>query len=190
MPYFDVSAEIQLGFTPHYPVTQELIAPHLATPVGAGASQLHRQYGRPLSRFTLRDAQADKARMDTLFGFITFVQGDTPFFWDGGEWGTISTPLYIGYGDGVRTEFLLPNRYITGDLQVYCNTVLVVPTPGIDGAAGHITLPSPLVGALTATYRCVFKVTFALKGEVLFSASNLAEHLYSHEGVTLLEFVP
>ena len=189
MPYFDIGTNLQLDFDPHYPVVRTVLAPRLASPLGGGASQLRRRYQRPIYQFTLRDTQAVKARADWLFGFLTYVQGDIPFFWNGGEWGTVSAPAFVGMGDGVRTQFLLPNRYITGNLALYCNGVLVTPTPGVDGAIGLMTTADPLTGRLEVTYTATYRVT-VWGDETLYTEENAGKDLFSQNGLTLREFLP
>lgn len=164
------------------------MAPRLATPVGGGASQLRRRYARPLYQFTLNETQSTRAEATALLGFLTFVQGDIPFFWSGGEWGTQNTPLLVGYGDGVRQQFLLPNRYITGNLEVQVNGV-AIPTPGLDGATGLLSLPTIAWGALiTATYTCTYRVTLWQEGETLATEENIALGLFRRQGIVFREF--
>lgn len=190
MPYFDLGTQPQLRFDPHFPVTRTTIAPRLASPLGGGVSQLRRRYQRVLYQFTLRDAQADKARADWLLGFLTYMQGDTAFFWDGGAWGVVASPAFVGFGDGVRTQFYLPNRHITGNLVVYCNSALVEPTPGLDGTVGLITVLPGLVGEIEATYSCTYRVTVWNESEALYQEENLASGLFSQNGLVLREFIP
>jgi hypothetical protein len=47
--------------------------------------------------------------------------------WSGNIWGIVSTPILFGFGDGVRTQFFLPNRHVeTPGLIVYHQAVPVL----------------------------------------------------------------
>jgi hypothetical protein len=190
MPYFDVGDARQLPFTPWYPVTRTLLAPRLATPLGGGAAQYRRLYHRPLYQFTLGAPQMDKTEQETLFGFLAEVQGDTPFFWDGGEYHVQSIPLRLGVGEGVRTQFYLPQRFITGGLQVYVEGVLMPDQPTLDGATGLLTFAIAPTGVMTAAYTAIYRVVVWQEGETLYQEENFYNGLYRHNGLTLRECLP
>ena len=193
MAYFAVTGNtLQLMFNPTYPIMRTVIAPRLATPGGTGVTQLRRRYPRPLYQFTLSDAQMDKATALTLASFLIYHQGDIPFYWSGGEWGTVESLVLIGVGDGVRTQWYLPNRHITGALLVWVGGVTPQTITAIDGATGLVTLATAVAPAqpLYATYTCLYKVTVWNESDVFMTESNLYAGLFKQDGVVLREFVP
>lgn len=193
MAYFVVPSNFfTLTLNPTYPVTRTVIAPRLATPGGAGVTQVRRRYPRPLYQFTIGDAQMDKRAALALTSFLAFHQGDIPFYWSGGEWGTIDGPVLFGIGDGVRTQWYLPNRHITGSLTVADGHGLLLTTSAIDGATGMITIVGAVEPNLPiyAAYTCVYKLTVWNESEVLLSESNIYAGLFKQDGVVLREFVP
>ena len=82
----------------HYSVWRDAIAPTLRTSLGGGASQFRRLYERPVYQFRLQAMHEEPARIEALYGFFLYHQGDTPFWFTGKEWGAPSTPVLVGFG--------------------------------------------------------------------------------------------
>jgi hypothetical protein len=143
--------------------------------LGGGVQHVRRRQARPAYGFTIHNTHAIKSEIDTFFGFFSYHQGDIPFYYDGGPYGTISTPALFGFGDGVRTEFFLPNRLITtATLATYTSAVLDSLQPTPDLTQGLVTYSSPpaLNAPLTATYSCTYKCVFDMGDELLMSEEN------------------
>lgn len=182
---------LTLSLAPHYSVIRDIILPRLSTPLGAGVMQVRRRYARPVYRFTVQDRQAIQADAEQLYSFMQYHGPDIPFWWSGGPWGTPSTALLFGVGDGARTEFELNNRHITADtLTLYVDGVETSGT--VDLAPGLVTFASaPLGGALlTATYSCTYKVVFWYDQDVMQREDNFMDQLFKYEGIQLYEQVP
>lgn len=176
---------------PHFSLFREILAPTLVNALGGGTMQTRRRYPRPTYQFRLHDSEQVQASAEALYGFAVFVQGDMPFWFDGGAYGTLSTPTLYALGDGVRTQFLLPNRHITGGtLQTYTNDVLDAVQPTCDLASGLVTHAAAPSGTLKAMYACTYKCVFVLQGDALLSAENFAHQLYKADGIILKEFIP
>jgi hypothetical protein len=177
----------------HYSIFRRIITPALVTPIGGGATQARRRYQRPVYGFTIKDSHAIKSSAEYIYSFMQYHQGDVRFWWDGNTWGTVSTPILFGFGDGVRTQFFLNNRHITtGTLQAYTNGVLASPQPTIDLASGLLTYSAAPVdqGKLTATYVCRYRCVFEVEGDVLQSEELMYQALFKYEGVKLREVIP
>jgi len=189
-----VAAPIQtLTLDTHYSIWRHMVAPRLATGIGAGATQVRRMYQRPVYRFTIKDSHAVKSAAEALYGFAQYHQGDIAFYWSGNAWGTIANKILFGFGDGTRTQFFLNNRHITtGTLQAYTDGVLANPQPTIDLPSGLLTFSTAVADQvkLEATYNCRYKVVFELDSETLMHEEMFYAQLYKYEGITLREVVP
>lgn len=189
-----MAAPIQtLTLDTHYSVFRRIVAPRLATGIGAGATQVRRMYQRPVYQFTIKDSHAVKSAAEALYGFAQYHQGDIAFYWSGNEWGTIANKILFGFGDGVKTQFFLNNRNITtGTIQAYKDGVLASPQPTIDLTSGLLTFSAAVADQvkLEATYSCKYKVVFDVDSEVLMNEELFYNQLYRYEGIKLREVVP
>lgn len=182
-----------LALDSHYSVIRRILAPKRIHPPGGGSMAVRRMWERPIYEFTVQDNHALKAQDEYLYSFAQYHQGDIPFWWAGGGWGVVSTPILFGFGDGARTQFFLNNRNITtATLTAYINAVVASPQPTIDLPSGLLTFSSPPGDQLplTATYQCLYKVVFAVEGEILMNEERRYNALWSIGGITLRELVP
>src|SRR5690349_21850933 len=96
--------------------------PTLKDEIGGGAVALRRRQIRALRRWQLAVPVDQPAAIDELVGLLEYVQGDTPFWWDGGGFGEVHEPIIFGTGDPTRTDFILPHRFVfIASLVVYVN---------------------------------------------------------------------
>jgi len=176
---------------PHYTITRQILLPGTARPTGGGAVSAHRRSSRVTYQFTVSDRQRVQADAEYLYNFVQRHQGDIPFWWDAQDWGQPSTPLIVGFGDGVRVTFALPNRYLTAPAIVYVDDVLLTPQPACDLVRGIVTLASaPAEDAVvTAGYQCVYKMVVWASDEALMSEQAFYKRLFSVEGLTFHEFI-
>lgn len=182
---------LTLQLHPFYTIQRTLQAPRLMASLGGLVMQATRRAERPTYAFTLRDPLRRQAEAEALYSFAAYHQGDRAFWWSGDIWGTPSTPLLVGFGDGAQTEFFLPNRHITNIPEAYVDGALASPQPSVDSAPGLLTFASPVgVGArITAQYTCRYKVVFA-DADAVLNESYIAEALFRYEGIGLVEIVP
>jgi len=131
----------------------------------------------------------DQPTREYLGSFLIAHGNDTPFWWHGGPWGTLETPIQFGVGDGARTEFFLPNRHIMSGLTVYADDVAVSPQPMLDAAPGLVTFSvAPASAAiLTASYVCRYKVLCMSEQATLFAETRLSYPAWQLEGLRLRE---
>jgi hypothetical protein len=182
---------------PHYSIFRDVIAPTLRTKLGGGASSARRLYERPVYQFRLQATHESQPQAEAIYGFYLYHQGDTPFWFDGNQWGTISTPLLVGFGTATQTHYFLPNRHITGSLLVSVTAAPAYDTPVLTavtatGSSGLIVFAAPPAAdaKITATYTCRYKVIFFHEGEVLLSEEQFYNQLYRYQGLVLREVVP
>ena len=181
-----------LAIDTHYSIFRRILAPRVQNRLGGGAMQVRRLYERPVYEFGIHDSHAVKTMAETIYGFLQYHQGDTPFWFAGNEWGNIQSPILVGFGDGARTQFFLNNRNITtSTIQMYVNAT---PTgiSSIDLPSGLVTFgAAPASNAtISATYQCTYKCVFAVGQDVLQSEEQFYKQLYKYEGITLQELVP
>lgn len=101
------------------PVTRQM--PTLKDPEGGGFFQVRRRFTLPLGRWEI--VVPGKAEdLEPLAGLLEYVQGDTPFWFDGADFGEILEPRFFDVGDGSRVDFTLPHRHVfASSLIVYKN---------------------------------------------------------------------
>jgi hypothetical protein len=150
------------------PVQRQM--PTIKDPLSGGAVQLRRRMTRGLMRweFTVPGRQGD---LDQLGGFLDYVQGDTPFWFDGAGFGEILEPIIFGIGTGSKTQFALPHRYvISASLVVYHNDILNTGWSVIGGDvtcdAIQFTVAPGLHDQLSAKYRRKIKVVLETEDEM------------------------
>lgn len=141
------------------PCTSE--APTLKDPLGGGSQQLRSQYTRVMHKWTL-DVPALQQRMDPFIGFLEYLKGDTPFWFDGAEFGEITEKTVIFIGDGHTEQVRLPHRHVyASTIVAYVDDTLVTNwSPigdGITCEAIEFTGEIPLNGVVTAKYKRRFK---------------------------------
>jgi hypothetical protein len=178
---------------PNYSVVREMIAPQLQAPLGAGAIQTRRQWVRPLSRFRLRAQMVDKPTATAIWAFYAYVQSDKPFRFSGLQYGDFTMmPLFVGFGDGVTRDVLLPNRNVSV-VQMYVGTRTTLgqtyPLVTSNTAAGSVTMASaPAVNSyIRAGYKCWYRCIFSAENEMLLSEEWRYTNTSYFEQITLLE---
>ena len=67
---------------------------------------------RPSWRFKMKLDALNQIEQQSLQAFYNFHMAGKAFFWDGGNWSAVTTLSLVGEGDGTRTEYFLPNRFI------------------------------------------------------------------------------
>lgn len=183
---------LTLTLEPHYTLLRSVLAPRRLAQSGSAVLQAQRQWARPTYQFTLRSVMKRQAATEYLASFIAYHQGDVPFWWEGHLWETSETPVHVAYGDGVTTQFFLPNRHITNIPDVYVAGVLASPQPSVDSAPGLLTFAAPVtLGAeVTALYTCRYPLVWWVEGETLLTETQTHSMLWDVEGLQAREVVP
>jgi hypothetical protein len=176
----------------HYSVIRELLSPTRRISLGGGATGQRRHYERAVWRFRLHATHEVKSALEDISSFYLQHMGDVPFYFSGEQWGTVSTPIHVGWGTGAQTHYFLPNRHVTGSLSVRVAGVVASPPPTLTGSSGLIVFSAaPAADAeIRASYTCRYKCIFWNEDEVLLSEEEFVHHLFTIEGIVLSEVVP
>ena len=149
---------LTLTLTPISTFRAPLLAPAMQQGVGAGAVSLRRKWAKARHRFELEVDLASRQEAEQLAGLLRYLQGDTPVWYDGADFGDIQNPILVGYGTGDQVDFFLPHDNVHRASLVVYGTIesgwtLVEET-------GLLTFDdAPLAEAeLTALYQCRYKV--------------------------------
>src|SRR5262245_24618584 len=86
--------------------------PTLKDDLGAGSYAFRRKQMRPLGRWALESPPEFPGEVDRVIGLLQYVQGDTPFWWDGGGFGEVHDPMLFALGNGTVTDYRLPHRFV------------------------------------------------------------------------------
>ena len=184
---------LTLDLAPHYSVFRSMLAPQLTQNLGAGFYQTRRQFPRPVYQFALHDDEEDKAAAEALYSFMAYHQGDIPFWYGGSQWGVVSSGhCLVGEGDGIRTQWMLPNRHILpGTLVVLVNGSSLEFPWSLDPEPGLISLFTAPPGSLIrATYTCRYKCCFLVESDVLMNQELFQYQLWKSGGIMLREATP
>lgn len=185
---------LTLTLSTHYTVQRRILSPVRQQPFGVGLTQVHSPWSRPAYEFVLRASPVFlQSDAEALYGFMQYHQGDRPFWYDGDIWGSQSTPIFIGKGDGSRRQFYLPNRHILEDsLTAYADEVEADPAPEVALRTGLLLFEDPLdTGAvLKATYACRYPCVFVEDSGTLQTEEQLHDALFGYQGIRIREMVP
>jgi len=122
---------------------------------------------RPTYRFKMTLPGLVKLEADSLAGFHHFHMGGRAFFWDGGNFGEVSSLALVGEGDGTRTEFFLPNRFVDANsisMAIFDGTATSIttafslnPDPGIIAFDTAPDSGDDVLGSHGHKYKVVFE---------------------------------
>ena len=115
------------------------IAPMRRSPRTGGSMQVRRKRQTPYYEFLPRLRFSNRSQAEQFSGFVTEMQGDTPFWFDGCTFGDIQNPIQIGVGDGTRTQFYIPYR------NLFANSWVIL----INAAINSVWTMNEVTGLLT-----------------------------------------
>ena len=183
--------------SPSHVLPMSVEMPTLKDSVGNGAMDVRRRWTRGLRRWELTFKNTQE-KLEELSGFMDYAQGDTPFWFDGGETLEVSEPILIGVGNGTITDFALPHRYVfVSSAIIYLNGGATNAwTPIGDGIVMdklHFTSAPGNFSQIRAKYRRKAKVILNTDSEyardrIFRNQNNPAGTLY--ESRYVLEEVP
>ncbi len=155
--------------------------------LGTGTTQYNRVLARPRHTFlyhtiTLKGDKGDKE----MYALFNWHLGDKPFYLNADRFSTIKIPRTIGYGDGTKTNYFLPNKFIMPNtIQIYINGIKTTAFD-LDTASGLIVFHfAPTADApITASYSNYYKVVFGNQGmaeKLIENQSDLIERTFAAE---------
>lgn len=178
-----------LFIDPAFPLKMRPQTPTKVARLGAGGLQARRGNTQPFYEFEITLRLRDQEAADELSGFLAYHQKDTAMKFDGGPYGDIKQPIFIGYGNGTQTQFFLPRRNVLASSWVLkVNGVNSAAT--IDEAAGLATFGAapPLNSLVTGYGRNWFKVIVKPdQGTDLFSIGDMPFNIFDMESLILEE---
>jgi hypothetical protein len=150
----------------------------------SGLFALFGRSSRPTYRFRIPLVALTKHQCDSLSAFHHFHQGAKPFFWDGGYYGYISSLQLVGEGNGSKTDYFLPNRFIDANsitVGIYNGTTTSITTAfslyADQGMISFATAPTSghdVMASHAHKYKVVFEPD-GLKVEEFYSGIFRAE---------------
>lgn len=166
-----------LTVTPGFEVTREALT--FTTRVefeNTGLFTLFNRSERPTYKFSLELPALQRIAAQSLSGFHHFHQGGKAFFYDGGLWDSVTSLNLVGEGDGTRTDFFLPNRFVDS------NSISVAV---FDGTTTSITTAfslNPDPGVI------VFDTAPASADDIMASHSHKYRVVFEPDGLKMVQF--
>jgi len=173
-----------------YPVKRRPYAPVRRNNVGSAGMALGRKVEAPYYDFTVMLSYIEQEVAEALAGFAAYHMGDVSFWFDGGGRGDITTPALVGFGDGVTTQFHLPNRNVFGPSLVMDVNYVVNTSWTIDEPVGLVTFTSaPAANAVVraARYRCKHECVFWYEGDFIYTEEEFHKMVFKHGEIGLRE---
>ena len=108
--------------SPLHVLPQEIDMPVMRDGDAVGTSiGFRRRYLRPLSAWQL-EIPGKQELLEPVLGLLQYVQGDTPFWFDGAGFGEETEPILFGVGIGTIRDYNLPHRHVfVSSLVIYIN---------------------------------------------------------------------
>jgi hypothetical protein len=108
----------------------------------------------------------EQNRIQNYMGYV----GNDPFWFDGGSDGSIDPPVFVGLGDGRRTQFYLPHKSVFAPSLVVHVNERVEANWALQEDSGLLTfnVPPPPRSRIKAKYRCRYKcIAFQRDGRTI-----------------------
>lgn len=95
-----------------FPVGYRIVDPSIQNEVGARALSIYPLFHKPRLEMTLTiTEQMLRTQFEKVYNEILTARVGSVWMFDGGNFGTITEPMRIGYGDGSRVSFAMPFDY-------------------------------------------------------------------------------
>ena len=149
------------------PPSMSILAPQITSDLGGGLFPSHRRWHKSYHEFRYNFVVQRRERADEFRHVVRHLQGDTEFYFDGGEWGDLTEPIHIAYGDGSKSQFELPDADVLASSFVLYNNKILEPRWTLDADAGMVTTGFvPASGdELTALYKRLFRCKIISTGD-------------------------
>jgi hypothetical protein len=177
-----------LALNPSYPVTMRPLAPTYKGALGSGSRALRRQWQRPYHEFSLGLPFENERLMEQVVAFAAYHMGDTPFWFDGVQFGEFRSAVPFAFGDGSTADFYLPRRNVfANSWKIYVNGALNTAWT-INESSGLLTFTAaPADNAqITGLGRCRYKCVFWYDQQI-FEANEIYSRLYDMGRIVLQE---
>ena len=173
------------------PVEAKIKARAIQTASGGGAVALHETWDRKIIEWTIQSTLEIREQMEHHQDMILYHKGGKVFWFDGGENGDIRNPMFLGYGDGVRTDFFIPYRFVYAPSLVMRVNYAVDSGWTLTESTGLVrfSTPPPVDSHVDAfKFKCRFKGYFYLQSEE--DLYRLSDNLksFASQDITIREF--
>ena len=170
-----------------------LLDPATRSELGGGAFAINKRLFKPVREFSLKSwdklfrDQMENIRNEIHSGRITGV-----FWLDGGQYGEIKEPIFIGEADGQRTEFPMPvDNCFAPSWKIYINGVLNTSWTMAEESGVLIFSTAP-TGRVTGTGKRKFRVIIIDDSDSILAENQVytnktGDGVYSQTAIKLLE---
>lgn len=173
---------------PEHVMPQTLNIPTIKDPLGNGTMAFRRAMKRPLSSWELV-VPGRQELLAPILGLLEHIQGDTPFWFDGAGFAEVVSPILVGLGGPLTTDYDLPHRFVfISSLVVYINGTPYQPWiplggDGVTCDAIRFTSSVNVNYPITAKYRrrvkCVLRTEDKVEmGRAFRSQASLADSIH------------
>ena len=173
------------------PVSARVKAAAMQTSTGGGAVALHKLWSRRLMEWNITSTKENRAQMEHHQDMLLYHKGVVVFWWDGGINGRVENRLFLGYGNGVDTDFFIPYRFVFApSLVVSVNYATESAWTLVESTGMVRFVTAPAVGSIihAEKFVCRFKAYFLLQSEdELYQMADNLKHFES-TNITIREF--
>ena len=173
------------------PVEAAIKTRAVQTASGGGAVALHETWNRKVLEWKIQSPNEIREQMEHHQDMLLYHRGGKVFWFDGGENGDIRNPMFLGYGDGTRTDFFLPYRFVYAPSVVMTVNYSTRSDWTVTESTGLVrfdTAPEVDSFVQVEKFKCRFKGYFVLQSEE--DLYRLTDNLksFSSQDITIREF--
>jgi len=178
---------------PRLPISCTPQAPTIRSPIGGGQFQARRRATHLFKEFRFNAQFTSRGDAEDFQAFMQFHQGDTPFWFDGGDWGDIQTPVHIAFGDGSTTDFYLPRlNCLAPSWVLHVNRVLrtdwtMFEGPGLVSFGAPPPANAEITGYGRNRFKCVFWFGDTMSPQDEDFEDDLGGRIYQQQEIVLRE---
>jgi len=157
------------------PIDVEFMNRSIQAEVGGGAQSLTDVWERKLLTWTISSSLENRAQMEHHQDMVTYHRGSRVFWFDGALHGDNQERRFLGYGDGFRTDFLIPYRWVYAPSLVVSVNGAVVTSWTLTESTGLLRFNSaPSTGSQVHTerFKCRMKAFFVVESDKLYAVTD------------------
>jgi hypothetical protein len=157
--------------------------------VGGEQVTLEQVSETPIWEWTINSSMETREMMQHHFDILRYHQGGLPFAFDGGENGKLTGKVFLGYGDGARTDWMLPFRWPYKQSLVFTVNNATETGWSLVGSRVVRFTSAPVTGSLVhlTHARMYFKAFIISEGETLYQQEDNFKS-FASKSIRLREF--
>ncbi len=175
---------------PDQPVEVAFLARTVQNEAGGGAPALADQWGSRILTWTFNSAGENRQQNEHIRDMINYHRGFRKFWFDAGMDGNVKHRKFLGFGDGTRTDFYLPSRFVFAPSVVMTVNNAIVTAWTCVESTGMIRFTSaPAAGAHVCVekYKCRVKAFFVVNDDKVYSGRDNFKSFESNQ-IVIREF--